>query len=124
VRIDPATLLVDVNDTTFSTWSPTLSSDTACWNTIGGACGSVRNEAYAHGGNCILNGGPMYHEPGNVDLRGTTFSIDPSVTTSLEGDSPDGTTTFSTDRKVLSITGGGDCGGNAPTGNVLLLEQD
>jgi hypothetical protein len=125
VRIDPATLLVDVSDTTFSAWSATVPSDTSCWATIGGACGTVRNEWYAHAGNCILNGAP---NSGNVDLRGTTFSIDPSVTTVVEGDSPYGSATFSADRTVLSLTGGGDCGDIAPaigsTNNLFLLKQD
>jgi hypothetical protein len=121
VRIDPATLLVDVSDTTFATWSATIPPDMNCWANTTGACASVRNEAFAHAGNCIPSG---VATPGNVDLRGTPFSIDPSVTTALDGQSPYGTTTFSTDRTVMDITGGGNCGDNGPTNNVFLLEQD
>ena len=118
VRIDPATLLVTLDDTTFTTF---LTNDYTCWAHIGGACASALTLGFAQAGNCILNGMPT---PGNVDLRGTPFSIDPSVSMSLSGDSTYGTSTFSPDRKVLNFSGGGDCGASAPANGMFLLKQD
>ncbi len=71
-------------------------------------------------GNCIFNGMPM---PGNIDLRGTTFSIDPSVGFVPNGFYPYGTSTVSPDRKTVNFTGGGDCGETDPMPS-LLLKQD
>jgi hypothetical protein len=70
-----------------------------------------------------LRGRRELHLRGNVDLRGTTFSIDPSVSFVPDGYLPYGTSTFSPDRKTVDFTGGGYCGENGPT-PVLLLVQD
>ena len=81
-------------------------------STIGGTCGLARDLLpFATAGNCILNG---VATPGNVDFRGTTFSIDPSVLMLLNGDSPYGTNSFNSDHTTLFLNAGGDCGGYAP----------
>lgn len=117
IRLDPATLTVDLTDATFAV---DVTTATACWASATGVCSIGRNLPYATTGNCILNGGAI---PGNVDLGGTPFSIDPAVTFVPSGYIPYGSSTFSPDRKKVDFTGGGFCGGNAPSG-PLVLKQD
>jgi hypothetical protein len=118
VRIDPQTLVVDRMDTTFAA---NVTSDPTCWAAYGtGVCWLASNLRFGAAGNCIFNGTPM---PGNIDLRGTAFSIDPSVSFVPNGYYPYGTSTFSSDRKTVDFTGGGDCGENGPM-PMLLLKQD
>src|SRR5262249_22144816 len=63
VRIDPATLMVDVADRTFST---VVTGDPLCWAMNGGACVDGEKNRFAEAGNCLPNGPAT---PGNVDLR-------------------------------------------------------
>ena len=53
----------------------------------------------------------------NVDLRGLPFAAIPNW--SLGGFKPLGSTTPSGFNQVVSITGGGECGWNAPGGDRL-----
>ncbi|APR85980.1 Hypothetical protein A7982_11329 [Minicystis rosea] len=117
IRINPATLVVDRTDSTFAT---NVTNTPTCWAGAGGACGAATNLSYALAGNCILNGAAA---PGNIDLHGLPFSLDPSVTFTLKDDNPYGSATISTDRKKVDLTGGGSCGGMSPSG-ALLLKQD
>jgi hypothetical protein len=118
VRINPVTLVVDISDATFAS---NVSQDPTCWQSYTtGVCSTGINLSYGTSGNCILNGAP---QPGNVDLHGLPFSVDPGVTWVATGYIPYGTSTFSTDRKKVDYAGGGDCGNTAPTPQ-LLLKQD
>ncbi|MCA3013255.1 MAG: hypothetical protein INH41_12745, partial [Myxococcaceae bacterium] len=50
----------------------------------------------------------------NIDLRGLPFAISATTTWTPDGFIPGGTSTFSFQRQVVDVTGGGFCGGNAP----------
>jgi hypothetical protein len=118
VRIDPDTLVVDRTDATFSA---NVTADPACWAALQtGVCSAGNKLLVGQAGNCISGGTP---EPGNIDLGGTTFSIDPSVTFVPAGFHPYGTSTFSPDRKKVDFAGGGYCGETDPSPS-LLLKQD
>ncbi len=118
VRINPATLVIDVTDVTFST---NVSNDPNCWAAFtSGICTNGDKLLYAFAGNCILNGGPA---SANINVQGLPFSIDPSVTFVPVGSSPYGTSTFSPDRTKVDFTGGGYCGDSAPPGPLLLKQN-
>lgn len=88
VRIDPATLVVDTADQTFSasdvgtfTPMPYADAESCAWSPIGLA---------------------------NIDLRGTPFAVDDTFAT--YGYYPSGNATFSDNAQVVNLTGGGYCG--------------
>ena len=115
VHINPSTLVVDQSDHTFSFFADT--SVLGCWGEQGGACGGYPNTPYGVANACT-NGSPL--GAADVDLRGTQFSINPSVTTSTGG-SPliGGSSTFNPVRTQLDETGSGNCGWTQP--NILKL---
>jgi hypothetical protein len=118
VRIDPATLVIDVSDRTFST---VVTDDPSCWSKNGGACIDGWKNRFAEAGNCSKT---VLATPGNIDLRGTPFSIDPSVDMVWDGWLAHGHRAFSADRKLVSFDGGGNCGATHPSNWILLLKQD
>ena len=88
------------------------------------ACvGATTGLSYGEGGNCVLNGSGS---PGNVNLTGLPFTIDPSVTWVKTGADTYGSATISANRKSATFNGGGDCGDIQPSGTngTLLLKQD
>ncbi|MCP2269927.1 GON domain-containing protein [Actinokineospora diospyrosa] len=103
LRVDPKTLTVDINDTTFATSSGTL--------THGGD--RVTSVAYAVAMAC--NGSAGVGQA-NLDLRGTAFTV--ASTFAPGGFTPFGTATPSSDGQVVALTGGGYCGWNAPSAGV------
>ncbi|MBM7775009.1 hypothetical protein JOD54_005213 [Actinokineospora baliensis] len=103
LRLDPKTLTVDINDTTFagSTGALTHGSD------------RVTSVAYAVAMAC---GAGSTTGQGNIDLRGTAFTV--ASTFAPGGSAPFGTATPSSDGQVVGLTGGGYCGWNAPSAGV------
>ena len=96
VRVDPATLLVDISDQTFSTSSGSLIH--------GGE--TVSSMPYGVAMSC--DDSPS--GAGNIDLTGTPFAV--ATGEFLQGgtDSAAGTSTYSSDNRVVNLTGGGYCG--------------
>jgi hypothetical protein len=117
VRLDVSTLVVDQTDLTFTSLADP--SAAACWQQQGGACGGYLTTPYATANDC--SGGFDTSASANVDLRGTPFSIDPSVTAKASGYIPgSGTAAFGNGRQTLDITGGGDCGAMSMNGPLKL----
>jgi hypothetical protein len=127
VRLDPRTLTILTTDTTYATWS--ASTNTSCMATTAGCPGYP---AFAAAASC--NGNFDASGRGNVDLTGMPFHVagtgtDVSMFKTYESFDPkygftsSGTATIDAARKVVTLTGGGDCGGFGALGG-LPLEQD
>ena len=101
VRIDPFTLKVETSDLTFANTTGFVSWDG----------GQITSWRYANAGSCIA----QHDRSGtaNINLRGTPFAIDDSVSFNLIGSVPNGSTTFTYNRQVVDLTGGGHCGENS-----------
>lgn len=100
VRLDPATLLVDIADQTFATSTGGLNhGGTPVTSMPYGVAMSCRGFFDASG-------------LANIDLTGTTLAV--VNTFVLGGFVPGGTTTLSANNQVADLTGGGFCGWNAP----------
>ena len=104
IRLNPFTLEVDRSDRTFSTmvglydFKPAY-RDNHTWRRM--QYGEVRSCVKARDESSRAN----------VDLRGTPFTVDPSVVAVPAGFLPAGRASFSPDRKVVDLQGGGFCGG-------------
>lgn len=100
VRIDPETLLVDISDQTFTTSSGQL--------THGGT--SVTSMPYGVAMSCDATDSGL----ANIDLRGTPFAV---ATGGFQqgGTANSGSATYSSDDRVVDITGGGYCGWTVST---------
>jgi len=96
VRIDPATLLVDISDQTFATSSGQLThgSETVTSMPFGVAMSCDASPSGA----------------ANIDLTGTPFAV--AAGEFLQGGtgSSGGSATYSSDDQIVDITGGGYCG--------------
>jgi hypothetical protein len=115
VRIDPQTLLVDVGDHSFSAFA--ASTDQACLMAKSGCPGIP---PYSTAQSC--NGGGDASGSANVDLQGLPFHVagmdmdtsmfkkDEDFNSALGYASAGGAMIDAT-RKVVTLTGGGDCGG-------------
>lgn len=101
VRIDPFTLKVETTDLTFANTTGFVSWDG----------GQITSWRYANAGSCVA----QHDRSGtaNINLRGTPFAIDDSVSFNLIGSVPNGSTTFTYNRQVVDLTGGGHCGENS-----------
>ena len=103
IRLNLPSLAVDTRDLTFSV-------------SRGVVGGTMTNFFYAAAGDCVA----PYSKLGraNVDLRDTPLRIDPSVQFSVGPITQSylgaGSATFSADRKVVDLTGGGYCGDYEP----------
>ena len=102
VRIDPATLKIDTNDKRYATSVGAL--------THGGM--PVTSMPYATAMGCVNNSA---NGLANIDLTGTQFAI---ATGALVASNALGMTTPTPNGQVraVSMTGGGNCGWNAPSG--------
>jgi hypothetical protein len=115
VHINVSTLVVDATDLTFSfLLNPGAA---ACWQAQGGTCAGYLNDSYSAAVACSCGGALG---GADVDLRGTQFSIDPSVSPALGGAGPSGSAAFGAARQTLDETGGGCCGGMGPSGPLKL----
>lgn len=100
VRLDPVTLLVDIDDLTFSTSEGMVNHG-----------GPVTSMPYAIAEGCTA--GNVADGVANVDLVGTPFKvIDPFCT---KGAAAAGEAVFSANDQVVDLTGGGFCGWTGPT---------
>ena len=102
IRLDPATLLIDISDQTFA--SSTLTGH------VGNGPITVTSMPYGVAmacQGCGLAGGGA-----NVDVRGLPFKV--ANTWVLGGACASGTTTLSANDQVVDVTGGGYCGWNSP----------
>ena len=114
LRIDPATLTIDVNDHSFTLLrDPTVA---ACWLTLpAGACvGTFQNVQYGTPWDCTCKFS-IASGQANVDLRGTGFSVASNVAwmqagyhATFGGFSEDDAGT------VINAAAGGCCGGDYP----------
>jgi hypothetical protein len=104
VRLDPATLTVDVSDGRFSTYS----RDRTCEAKDQNHCGASIELSWATAGSC--RAGEDASGRGSIDLRDTPFSVAPEVAFVTSGNAAAGRASISTDRKTVALTGGGRCG--------------
>ncbi len=102
VRLDPKTLIVNVNDSTFAT-----SNGGQIISGPGG--GPVTEMNYAVAADCRATDSSTGRA--NIDLTGTPFAVNDTFVP--DGYRPAGTATFSSDDQVVDLTGGGYCGWNA-----------
>lgn len=112
VRIDPETLLVDtafIDDPSFSVSSGELNEGSALVTSL--RYGHAHSGWAPHGA----------YGRGNVDLRGTPFVVAEAAFV-VEGYLANGSATYSADRKIVNLTGGGHCGWIRAIGDHLQLE--
>jgi hypothetical protein len=105
VRLDPATLRVDITDARFSATSGYVN-----YNNHYGP------ENYAVASDCA-----WYYTAGgtaNVDVTGTPFYVNDTFIPQGYGQA--GSSTFSSNDQVVNLTGGGYCGDNEPSGHTYL----
>jgi hypothetical protein len=104
LRIDPATLTVDINDLTFATSTGRLQHSSV---TRGPSSPFVTQLAYGTGMTCANPGTPP-NGPGNIDLTGTPFALnDTFAVSSFAGT---GSATISPDNKTANLLVSGYCG--------------
>ena len=123
IRINPMTLVVDVDDRIFGVF--TASTDAACWQNTAGchSNGVLILPRYAIAQSCVTL--DTASGRADIDLRDMPFHVagtDSAMFTPL-GFAGDGTVTIDAERKQVSLTGGGDCGGFG-AGAGLQLAQD
>ena len=101
LRIDPATLVVDIGDTTFATSTGSLVHSNS--GTV------VTSMPYGEAMSCTYRPDGI----GNIDLRGTgTRVVDPFIVRGYPG--PVGSATFSADGQVVDLKAGAYCGWISP----------
>jgi hypothetical protein len=116
IHIDPVTLVVDQNDFTFI--NPiSIGSNGNDW-TNPNFNPTPRTAAYANASDCYKSWSSRGRA--NVNLTGTDFAIDDSVTFATGGFAANGNYTMDAGRQVVSMTGGGWCGGTGPQGPLKL----
>jgi hypothetical protein len=98
VRIDPATLTVDINDLTFATSTGQLMHSTL----------TVTSMPYGSAMSCDSSPSGI----GNIDLRGTAFTI--ANTFAVGGFTATGSAKLSAANQVADLAGGGFCGWITP----------
>jgi GON domain/Putative metal-binding motif len=103
VRFDPVAMAISPADFRFSQSTGFVTHE------------STTQVPYGVARDCSQTGTPL--GVANVDLRGLPFATIPNW--SLGGSAPLGTTTPSAFNQVVSITGGGSCGWNAPGADRL-----
>jgi hypothetical protein len=123
VRINPVTLVVDTEDRTLAVF--TDSTQATCWQNTPGCHTNtfVIEPSYAIARACVVEGDTSGRA--NVDLRDMPFHV-AGTDTAMFGPVPfagAGTVTIDAERKQVSLTGGGNCGGFG-AGAGLELAQD
>jgi hypothetical protein len=106
IRIDPLTLLVDISDQTSSTSTGMLRH--------GNNGPLVTSMPYAVAMDCL---GPNSTQGrATIDLAGTPFVVDSNSRFKVVGSSAAGNATIAGGGRRVDLTGGGNCGWNAPDG--------
>lgn len=100
VRVDPATLNVDIGDQTFATSTGQLSHGSE----------TVTSMPFGVAMSCDGSASGV----GNIDLTGLPFAVATSEFV-VGGWMPSGTSTYSASNRVVNLTGGGYCGHITPT---------
>ncbi|MBT8492271.1 MAG: hypothetical protein KJO07_04355 [Deltaproteobacteria bacterium] len=100
IRIDPATLVVDIGDQRFSSSSGQLAH-------AGGD--QVSSMPFGVAMDCSNGENGL----ANIDLVGTPFAIAESFC--QRGSSADGSSVLSSNDQIVDLTGGGNCGWTAPS---------
>ena len=108
VRIDPIALIVDIDDTTYSSSSGQLMHG----NLV------VTKMPYAVAMNCLLGQATGL---GQVDLTGTPFKVVDEFCKG--GENPIGVATISPDGKTVDLTAGGNCSWTSPTLDKLCTSD-
>jgi hypothetical protein len=103
LRIDPATLTVDIGDLTFATSTGSLNHS--------GSGTIVTSMPYGAAMSCAGPGDSS--GVGNISLQGTPFQV--AATFAVGGSAPGGSATISADNQQVSLTGGGYCGWITPS---------
>lgn len=103
LRIDPATLTVDIGDLTFATSTGSLDHS--------GSGTTVTSMPYGAAMSCAGPGDTS--GAGNINLRGTPFQL--GATFAVGGFDPGGSAVFGGDNQVVNLTGGGYCGWITPS---------
>lgn len=116
IRINPVTLVVDRNDQAFTIRT---SVGVSGYDWSNPSFKPVpQSMPYAAAADCYNMGSAQ--GKANLDLSGTLFAVDPSVTFTPGGWAQNGSTSISPDRQTVDLTGGGWCGGNGPDGDLKL----
>jgi hypothetical protein len=103
LRVDPATLTVDIGDLTFATSTGSLNHS--------GSGTTVTSMPYGAAMSCAGPGDTS--GAANINLRGTPFQV--GATFALGGFDPGGSAVFSADNQLVNLTGGGYCGWMTPS---------
>lgn len=111
VHIDPVSLQVDPNDTTFS------SSTGQIMDNAGGSATQV-----GYGAACDCIGSFSQTGIANVDLNGTPFAVAPDAF-ETSGFRSAGNAVYSADGKVVNLIGGGFCGCYIPKLNASRVAR-
>jgi GON domain len=107
LRIDPATLTVDIGDLTFATSTGYL------LHPVKTSSVPVTSMAYASAEACNKTGD---NGTGNIDLEGTPFQVASTFTPG--GYEASGSATVSPDNQVVNVEADGDCGYITPASTV------
>jgi hypothetical protein len=101
LRIDPATMTVDIGDLTFASSTGSTSNGATI----------ITSMPYGVAMSCTA---PQAADgTGNIDLENTPFQVDNTFT--VGGYLPAGSATVSADNQVVNLTGGGYCGWITPS---------
>lgn len=116
LRIDPTTLVVDNDDLTFAVY--TQATNVGCLNTKPGCPGG---SSYGVAASCVTN----FDASGraNIDLTGVPFHVATTNAFRHDGFTPAGGATIDRARKVVELTGGGDCGGYGGYDHITLAQD-
>jgi hypothetical protein len=114
VRIDPATLKLDVNDRLFA----------ASQGAIDHAHSGVIATSVALGAAIDCVGSGAANATASIDLTGTPFALTGAAAFALVGTAALGTVAVTANNQRAAITGGGFCGWNAPVGAKVVPFND
>ncbi len=115
VRLDLLTMSLVTSDRTFAT-----ATDGSCM-AASPRCASATTLGYGSAGSC---GGAMDASgAATVDLTGTGLHVAASAAFAGAGVAPGGAAVVSADRKIVTLSGGGDCGTFGP-GAAIPVEPD
>ncbi len=107
VRLDPATLTVDIGDLFFATSTGSLTHPDAL-------LGNPTVTSMPYGTAMACNDGDGPDGTSNIDLRGTPFAVDDTFTPEGTSSASHGGAVFSAADQVVNITANGFCGWRTP----------